>query len=47
MKLLSNLLSTDYGLASLAVIVFVLGMCIWFFRYFIRKMKEDAQAAEE
>jgi len=47
MKLLTNLLSTDYGLTSLAVILFVLGMCVWFARYFVRKMNEDAKAAGE
>ena len=47
MKLLTNLLSTDYGFTSLAVIVFVLGMCVWFFNYFKRKMNEDAKTAVE
>lgn len=47
MKLLTNLLSTDYGLASLAVIMFVLVMSAWFARYFVRKMNEDAKAADE
>ena len=47
MKLLTNLLSTDYGLTSLAVIAFVLVMCVWFFNYFKRKMNEDAKAAGE
>jgi Protein of unknown function (DUF3149) len=47
MKLLTNLLSTDYGLTSLAVIAFVLAMSIWFFNYFKRKMNEDAKAAGE
>lgn len=47
MKLLSNLLFTDYGLASLTVIAVVLGLCVWFARYFMRKMNEDARAAGE
>jgi len=47
MKLLTNLLSTDYGLTSLAVIAFVLVMSVWFFNYFKRKMNEDAKAAGE
>jgi hypothetical protein len=47
MKLLSNLLSTDYGLLSIAVIVFVLGMCVWFALYFKRHMDEDAKKAGE
>ena len=47
MKLLTNLLSTDYGLQSIAVIVFVLGMCVWFARFFKRHMDEDAKNAGE
>jgi hypothetical protein len=47
MKLLSNLLTTDYGLLSIAVIVFVLGMTVWFARYFKRHMDEDARNAGE
>lgn len=45
MKLITNLLSTDYGLQSLAVIVFVLGMVVWFAFYFKRKIEEDAKNA--
>jgi hypothetical protein len=47
MTLLFNLLSTDYGLTSLAVIVFVLGMSVFFYSYFKRKMDEDAKNAGE
>jgi hypothetical protein len=47
MTLLTNLLSTDYGVTSLAVIVFVLGMCVFFYSYFKRKMDEDAKSAGE
>ena len=35
------LLTSDIGLFSLFVIVFVLGMAVWFGRYFSRKMRED------
>ena len=35
-----ELLTTDYGLASLAVIVFVVGMSIFFGRMFSKKMNE-------
>lgn len=35
-----ELLTTDYGLASLAVIVFVVGMSIFFGRMFNKKMNE-------
>ncbi len=44
MKLLTDLLSTDYGLMSLAVIVVTLGIGFWYRSYFIRKMDEDAKA---
>jgi hypothetical protein len=40
MKLLQDLLSTDYGLMSLAVIVIALGMAVWYARFFKRKMDE-------
>ena len=41
-----NLLFTsDIGLFSLFVIVFIVGMAVWFSRYFKRKMLEDEKAA--
>ena len=45
MKLLSDLFSTDYGLMSLSGIVFMLGMGVFFLRFFKRKMAEDAANA--
>jgi len=45
MKLFTDLISTDYGLMSLAVIVITVGMAVWYGAYFNRKMKEDAKAA--
>lgn len=47
MKLLTDLLSSDYGLMSLAVIAFVIVMSIWFYVYFKRHMAEDAKRAGE
>lgn len=47
MKAMVDLFSTDYGLGSLAVIVFVIGMGFWFSAFFKRKMAEDAKAAEQ
>jgi len=47
MQLLINLFSTDYGLQSLAVIVFILGMCVWFALYFKRHIEEDSKKAGE
>ncbi|MEI6803934.1 MAG: DUF3149 domain-containing protein [Burkholderiales bacterium] len=45
MKLLTDLFSTDYGLMSIGSIIFMLGMGVFFVRYFNRKMNEDAAAA--
>lgn len=45
MKALTDLFSTDYGLMTVAGIAFMLGMGVWFVRYFLRKMAEDAKAA--
>jgi hypothetical protein len=45
MKAWTDLISTDYGLMSLIVIVFVIYMSIWFARFFKRHMDEDAAAA--
>ncbi|MDO5692069.1 MAG: DUF3149 domain-containing protein [Pseudomonadota bacterium] len=38
MKLWQDLFSTDYGLLSLAVILFMLVMAAWFYRFFRKKM---------
>ena len=46
MKMLTDLFSTDYGLISLAVIGFMLGMVVWFLAFFKRKMNEDAKNAK-
>jgi len=45
MKLLADLFSTDYGLMSAGVIAFMLGMAVWFWVFFKRKMAEDARNA--
>jgi hypothetical protein len=45
MKLLTDLFSTDYGLMSISGIVFMLGMGVFFVRFFKRKIAEDARAA--
>ncbi|NML13579.1 DUF3149 domain-containing protein [Azohydromonas caseinilytica] len=41
MHALKDLLTTDYGLMSIAVIVLVLGMGGWYVRYFLRHIQED------
>jgi hypothetical protein len=44
MKALVDLFSTDYGLFSIAGIIFMIGMAIWFYRFFMRKMDEGERA---
>lgn len=41
-----DFLTTDYGLMSLAGIVFMLGMGVFFVRYFLKHMHEDEIAAK-
>lgn len=41
MKALVDLFSTDYGLFSIAGILFMIGMAIWFYRFFTKKMYES------
>lgn len=41
MKMLIDLFSTDYGLMSLAVIVFMLGMSVFFWRMFMGLMDKS------
>ena len=41
-----DFLTTDYGLMSLAVIVFMLGMGVFFTRYFLKHMRDDEAAAK-
>jgi len=43
MKAIVDLFSTDYGLMSIAVILFVIVMSIWFSRFFKRKIEESVQ----
>lgn len=42
MKLWQDLFGTDYGLMSISGIIFMIGMAIWFVRFFMRKMDETA-----
>lgn len=46
MKMLMDLVTTDYGLMSLIGILFMIGMAIWFKMFFTRKMNESEQAGE-
>ncbi len=46
MDALNELLTTDIGLMSLGVIVFMLGMSVFFVRFFLRHMHEDEARAK-
>ena len=46
MMALQDFVTTDYGLMSLVVIVFTLGMGVFFARYFARHIKLDTEATE-
>ena len=37
----NTLFSSDIGLFSLFVIVFIVGMAIWFARFYSRKIREE------
>jgi Protein of unknown function (DUF3149) len=47
MELWKMLFSTDFGLQSIAVIFFILGMFVWFGFYFKRHMDEDARREKQ
>jgi len=47
MKAIVDLFSTDYGLMSLGVIVFIIVMAGWYWRFFNRKMNESQRSAGE
>ncbi|WP_020201036.1 MULTISPECIES: DUF3149 domain-containing protein [Cupriavidus] len=47
MEAFKILFTTDTGLMSLAVIAFIIGMGWFFTRLFLRKMREDAEAARK
>ena len=46
MKLLTDLLTTDYGLAAVLVTVLSVAMAIGFRVFFMRKMRESADDSE-
>jgi len=45
MRALQEFFTTDVGLMSAAVIAFTIGMGIFFGRFFVRHMREDAERA--
>ncbi len=42
MKLWATLFSTDYGLMSIGVILFIIGMAIFFILYFLKNLKAES-----
>jgi cytochrome bd-type quinol oxidase subunit 2 len=44
MKAFVDLFSTDYGLFSIAGLLFIVFMAFWFYRFFTRKMDEAEKA---
>ncbi|MEK8048780.1 DUF3149 domain-containing protein [Ideonella sp. DXS22W] len=46
MHALKDFFTTDYGLLSAVVIVFTLGMGVFYGRYFAKHIKEDTERAE-
>lgn len=47
MRALTELFTTDVGLMSIGGIVFMLGMGVFFIRYFLKHIRDDAAAAEK
>lgn len=45
MRALMDFFSTDYGLMSAAVIAFSAGMIVFYARFFLRNIREDAAKA--
>lgn len=43
--MLRDLFTTDVGLLSIGGIAFMLGMAVFFIRYFLRHMQEDEERA--
>lgn len=46
MKAIVDLFSTDYGLFSIAVIIGVILMGFWFYRFFAKKVEESEREAK-
>jgi hypothetical protein len=47
MRLFSELMTTDAGLMSAAGILFMLGMGVFYLRYFLKHMHEDEARASQ
>jgi hypothetical protein len=46
MRVITELLSSNAGLMSAAGIAFMLGMGVFFLRYFLKHMRDDAARAD-
>jgi Protein of unknown function (DUF3149) len=46
MHALKDLFTSDVGLMSIGGIAFMLGMAVFFIRYFLRHIQEDTERAE-
>ncbi|MBL0087389.1 MAG: DUF3149 domain-containing protein [Ideonella sp.] len=46
MRAIHELLSTDAGLMTVVGLTFMMGMGVFFVRYFLRHMEMDAEAAK-
>ncbi len=47
MHALKDLFTTDVGLMSVTGLAFMLGMGVFFIRYFLRHIKEDTERARQ
>ena len=47
MHALKDLFTTDVGLMSIGGITFMLGMGVFFVRYFLRHIEQDAKRAQQ
>jgi hypothetical protein len=45
MRALTELFTTDVGLLSIGSILFMLGMAVFFLRYFLKHIREDGERA--
>lgn len=46
MVALQELFTTDIGLLSLGVLLFIVGMAVWFARFFQARIREELEAAK-
>jgi hypothetical protein len=45
MRALNDLFTSDVGLMTIAGLTFMLGMAVFFIRYFLKHMREDGERA--